>query len=116
MKIYDEMNYNYILGEIKIKKEDVDKNIRIINSFEQSGILIFGADKDKYKNEIEIKKCKIKINNKTIPFNYFYKFREEGNYKIKYIFNENITNMSCMFRDCKALTNINLSNFNSKYN
>ena len=41
----------------------------------------------KYKNEKEIKeKCIIKINNKRIPFNYLYKFKEKGKFIIKYLF------------------------------
>jgi len=36
MKIYDQMNDNCIISEIKIKKEDINKSIRIINSFEGS--------------------------------------------------------------------------------
>ena len=115
MKIYEEMNenFNYIKGEKKKKKEDINRDIRIINSFEESGDK-YGAENYKYKNENEIKKCNIKINNKMIQFNYFNKFKEEGNYKIKYIFNENITNMSYMFKGCNALININLSNFNTQ--
>ncbi len=48
--------------------------------------------KDKnYKNEKEIKeKIIIKINDKIIKFNYFYKFEKEGIYEIKQIFKENI--------------------------
>ena len=30
MKIYDKINKNYIIGEIEIKKEDINKDIRII--------------------------------------------------------------------------------------
>ena len=36
MNIYEQINNNnYIIAEIEIKKEDINKNIRIINSFEQ---------------------------------------------------------------------------------
>ena len=31
MKIYDKMNDNYIISEINIKKEDINKDIGIIN-------------------------------------------------------------------------------------
>ena len=35
------------------------------------------------KNEKEIKEnCIIKINNKRIPFNYLYKFKEKGKFRI----------------------------------
>ena len=59
----DKENMNEIIGKIKIRKEDINKDIRIINSFEESK-WDFGDDNNKYKNENEIKKCKIKINNK----------------------------------------------------
>ena len=64
-------------------------------------------------NEEEIKKCEIRINNQLIPFNYFFKFTNKGNYTIKYSFNNYLTNMSFMFNKCSSLTNINLSNFNT---
>ena len=47
---------NYIIAEFTIKKEDVNRNIRILNCCD--------------KNEYEIKKCEIRINEKLIPFNY----------------------------------------------
>ena len=36
--------------------------------------------KEDEKNEEEIKKCEIRINNELIPFNYFYKFKKKGKY------------------------------------
>ena len=67
----------------------------------------------KYKNEDEIKKCEIKINNELIPFNYFYKFKSKGKYIIQYTFKNNINKTCFMFDGCSSLTNINLSNFNT---
>ena len=49
-----------------------------------------------------------------IPFNYFYKFNKKGKYKIEYSFLSNLTKTNRMFCDCKNLTNINLSNFNTQ--
>ena len=44
-------------------------------------------DDYKYENEKEIKEnCIIEINNKRIPFNYLYKFKEKGKFIIKCIF------------------------------
>ena len=69
--IYHKEKENYIVGEIEIKEEDINKDIRIINSFEQSKRnKIQWKDKEddyKYENEKEIKEnCKIEINNKKI--------------------------------------------------
>ena len=108
-------NNNYIIGEINIKAEDVQKDLRIINSYEkycrENNITKI---KKEEMNEYEINKCEIKINDKIIPFNYFYKFPQKGKYIIKYIFNNYLTNMSYLFNECKSLTNINLSNFNTQ--
>ena len=87
MNIYNKINYNnIIIGEIEIKEDDINKEIRIINSFEQckrENKLEDKEDDFKYENEKEIKdNCEIKINNIIIPFNYFYKFNKIGKYKI----------------------------------
>ena len=75
------MENNYIIAEINISKYNINKDIRIINSFEKVKregeafeILILKEDYNekkvlKYENEKEIKKnCEIKINGKNIPF------------------------------------------------
>ena len=70
---------NYIIAEININKYNINADIRIINSFEER----FGKYNFLYENEKEIKeKCIIKINDKIIPFSYFYKFNKEGIYEI----------------------------------
>ena len=117
-KLEQNENKNYILAEININEEDVNKDIRIINSFEEckrkGNITVFKKHHNEYKNEKEIKSCKIKINNNFIDFNYFYKFKEKGKYTIEYIFSNNITKTNFMFYLCTSLTNINLSNFNTQ--
>ena len=50
------------------------------------------------------------MNEELIPFNYQYKFKGKGKYIIKYIFNENITNISLIFYTYTSLTKIDLSN------
>ena len=37
------------------------------------------------------------INDKNIPFTYFYKFEEKGKYNIKYVFKKNLTKTGFMF-------------------
>ena len=108
-------NNNYIIGEIYIKDFDVNKKIRIINSYEEvkrnNNWMKF--DK-KLKNEEEIKDCEIEINNKLIPFNYFNEFKEKGKYLIKYKFKNYLIKTTYMFYECKSFTNLNLSNFNTQ--
>jgi len=107
-------NNNYIIAEIDIKGEDINKDIRIINSYKEDYRRSFIIKiEEEYKNEEEIKKCEIKINNELIPFNYFYKFKSKGKYIIQYTFKNNINKTCFMFDGCSSLTNIDLSNFNT---
>jgi len=106
---------NYITAEIIIKDEDVNKDIRILNSYEEF-LRKYPDAESKYKNynnEDEIKKCEIHINDELIPFNYFHKFKTKGKYIIKYIFKNYLKNTTFMLSECTSLTNINLSNFNT---
>ena len=114
IKLKNEDN-NYIIAEIIIKDEDVNKDIRILNSYEEClRTNKTGFIKDKiFNNEDEIKKCEIKINDELIPFNYFHEFKTKGKYTIKYTFKNNLTNTTLMFYGCSSLNNINLSNFNT---
>ena len=107
-------NNNYIIAKIEIKEQDVKKNIRILNSYEESMRSWNIKDiKNEYKNEEQIKKCQIQINDQIIPFNYFYQFKSKGKYTIKYSFNNDITNIAYVFCECSKLIDINLSNFNT---
>ena len=98
--IYNEKEDNYIIAEIYIKENYVNKNVKIINSFEEDTrrrlkekdnysqeywkkYFPDGKFNKDYMNEEEIKKCEIKINDELIPFDYYYKFQKKGNYKIK---------------------------------
>ena len=105
---------NYIVAEIYIGENDVDKNIRILNSYEECLRTVpDDVFKDEnYKNENEIRKCEIQINDKLIPFNYFFNFKSKGKYKIKYSFKNKLKNICFMFRGCSSLINIDLSQFN----
>ena len=113
-------NENYIIAEINITKEVINKTIRLINSFEEvkrsKGIYdIKKEDYNKYENEEEIQNnCEILIDNNKIEFSYLYKFEKEGKYLIKYIFNNNLSKTDYMFYECSSLTNIDLSNFNTQ--
>ena len=107
---------NYIIAEIDIKDENVNKDIRIINSYEEYMRKNLPSDeiKKELMNEEQIKQSEIRINEQLIPFNYYYKFTQKGKYFIKYSYNNYLTNMSYMFCGCSSLRNINLSNFNAQ--
>ena len=100
-------NNNYIIAEIDIKDDDINKDIRIINSYEEYKRNAYNKEIEKeLMNEEEIKRCEIRINNQLIPFNYFFKFTNKGKYIIKYSFNNYLTNANHMFCECSSLTDI----------
>ena len=107
-------NTSYINAEIYIKEKDINKKIRIINSYENVQRELKSYEIDEQKNEKKIKKCKIKIDGESIPFCYFYRFNESGKYHIQYSFSIKLTNINYMFYRCCSLTNIDLSNFNTQ--
>ena len=91
---------NFIIAEINITEEKVNKKVLIINSFENYKKEEGWKDREydyKYKNEEEIKKCKLFINGKINPFSYYHTFDKEGKYQIKYSFSEYLTNASFLF-------------------
>ena len=110
----NENKNNYIVAEIYINDEDINKIKRILNSYEEHRRGI-GEIKENFKNEDEIKRCQIEINEEKIKFSYYHKFKLKGNFKIKYIFKTYITSTRFMFCDCSSLTQIDLSNFNTNY-
>ena len=112
------MKDKYIIAEINIGEDEINEDIRIINSYEEAKREDKFVDRIydyQYENEKEIKeKCIIKINNKIIPFTYYNKFNEEGKYKIEYLFKGVLTKTDYLFSECNSLTNIDLSNFNTQ--
>ena len=122
MEKHEEWNQsnNFIIAEINIKENDLNNKIKIISSFDEynreikiksnkNNIIYYDNENDELK-----KKCLIKIDNKEIPFDYYYKFKKIGKHTIQYIFNEKIITSKYMFNKCKNLTNIDLSNFDTK--
>ena len=80
------INNNFIIAEINVNDNIVNKYVRILNSYEEYIRTNNYEQNEECNNEEEIKNCEIKINDKLIPFNYFYKFKSKGNYIIKYTF------------------------------
>ena len=107
---------NYIIAEIYIKENNVNENIKIINSYENNEVLGFEESEERLSdNEEEIEECEIKINDELIPFNPYHKFIKKGKFFIKYTFKNYLTKTNNMFQDCTSLTSIDLSNFNTQY-
>ena len=106
---------NEIISELNIKN-----NIwryRIINSFKnekrENSSWKFDNIESK-ENEEEIKDCEIYINDKKIDFTYYYKFKNKGKYIIKYRIKKLLNSTNFMFCNCKSLSSIDLSNFNTQ--
>ena len=115
--ILNELNINIIIGEIYINKDNINKDIQIINSFDnwkREGNWKDKEDDYRFENEKEVKEnIELKINRKIIEFSYYYTFEKEGKYIIDYIFKNNSTKTDHMFCHFYSLTNLNLSNFNT---
>ena len=106
---------NEIILEINIT--DNNSKERIINSFENAKRENPHSDwnnNETKNNEDEIKECEIYINDKKIEFTYDYIFKNKGKYIIKYKFKKLLNSCSFMFYDCKSLSSIDLSNFNTQ--
>ena len=125
LKINNNQNYNnYIIGEIVLTELQILKinynynNIRLIGSYEEykrNNNIKDKKDEYLYENEKEIKdSCIIEINNKIIPFSYFYKFKDTGKYIIKYTFIKEIINPNYLFYNCYRLKELNLSHFKTQ--
>ena len=106
---------NFIIAEFEIDKENINKDFRIINSFENSKLEFKISDENINPNEKEIKdNCIIEVNNKLIPFSYNYKHPKEERIIIKYTFLNYLNDINSMFKGCYLLKFIDLSNFKSK--
>ena len=72
---------NYIIAEILIDENNINKEQRIINSYEQKikeSKLVQKENDYHFYNEQEIKdSCNIIIDDIPIKFSYFYKFNKE---------------------------------------
>ena len=95
---------NFIKCKYKIKKEDIGKDIQIINNKNLKG------ENEEIKREI-----KIIIDGETKSNILTYKFDKEGSYIFYIISNNIISNISGLFNDCPSLKELNLSSFNTDH-
>ena len=106
---------NYIVAIFEINTNDINRDIRIINSYEaierSNSNLTF---EENQRNEEEIKQCKILIEGKFIPFSYIYKYHSAGLFKVIYFFKNDIKGLNYMFCCCSNLIRLDLSNFNTQ--
>ena len=105
---------NYITADIYIKYEDIQKEMNLIGSYEEYCREHNYEMKEDQKNEKEIKKCRFIINDKFLPFRYSYRFKKVGDYTVKYIFTNYLTDTNHMFYNCQALINMDFTYFNTQ--
>ena len=109
VKNIKEEEESVIIGIIKVKKDNL--KLKIMNPLYKVYVdYVYGE----IGNEKKIKMCEIFINDKKIHFNFFYEFKKEGNYKIKYIFKKLLNSTNFMFSNCSSLISLDLSNFNTQ--
>ena len=109
---------NYIDGIININQNDINKNIRIINSFEDFKRSYPHTKVDNeiaYLNEKEIKdNCQITIDGHKIDFFNFVRFPTPKKYKIRYNFKNKLIKTDFMFAECSKLEFLDLFNFDAR--
>ena len=108
---------NKIIGEISISVFDIKERTQIINSFENVKELNNYKNKEndwKYENKKEIEdNIQIRINDEIKNFRYYYRFKNQGTYKIEYIFKNPLTKPNHMFFGCKNIIKLDFSNFDT---
>ena len=101
-KTFDSMNEIRI--EVKINKEDINKNIYFLDN------TVFSS----YLNELNQLNTELYINDNKFEYQKYFIPEKEGVFNIKLKINTFIKDCSHMFYGCKNIINIDLSSFNSK--
>ena len=96
--ITPELKTNYIYATYKIKNEDLNKKIKILNH------------NDSNKEKIE-KLCTIYLKGERIKFDFEYIFDKEGTYTFIFQFSDLITNASKLFYGCNLLISPDFQSF-----
>ena len=103
---------NEINIEVKIDKEDIEKDIYFIGKsdfIDEDGI----KHNNDYLNKLN---TELFINDKKYDYKKYFKPEKEGKYNIKLlIFNINLTDCSYMFAECQNIISINFFPFNTRY-
>ena len=105
---------NEIIIKIKIEKEDINKDVYILNYpyYTNSDGIRCEADELKEMNK---ENTLMFIENREVEYEKCKKFEKIGIYEIKIKLKIEIINAYCMFLGCKNIIEINLSKFKTKY-
>ena len=97
---------NFIKCLYNIQKEDLGKQIQIINNK--------GTDDNGPKNKEISKEIKLIINGEIISNIFVYKFNKKGIYTVYLVSQNNLKDISYMFYNCSSLIEINLSTYDTE--
>ena len=104
---------NEIIVKLKIEKEDINKDIYILNNlnYANSDGIIHEVDELK---EINKENTLLFVDNKEVEYEKYIKFDKIGTHEIKIKLKINLINANCMFFGCKNIIDIDLSAFNTQ--
>ena len=109
--LYNKCINNYIIGVIDVTEEfsEYNNSLYIMNYYGN-----LAGDNKEYLNGNEIVQCTIEIDNIKYPFSDRRFFKDVGKYKIKYYFENHLTNCCALFFECRLLESLDFSNFDTK--
>ena len=100
---------------IKVEKDDINKKIYFLINFDDYNFINNIKHSHNGLQELNDKNTELYINNIKYEYNKYFIPKIKGNYKIKLIFNINLTDSSYMFACCDNILQINFISFNTKY-
>ena len=113
---------NIIVSILVVTEQNINKDLLIINSHENSlrnslfnlNDQANNIDHQRFNNEEEIKQCEIKLDGENIDFTYSLRFPKAGRHIITYTFKNILTKCNRLFYKCEHLIVIDLSKFNAE--
>ena len=100
---------NIIKIKIRINYYDINRDIYFLNKINH-----YYSRHLKELKELNESNVELYINNEKMKFKKYFNPEKEGLYEIKLIIKIDIKNCSCMFCDCKNITNLDLSSLDTK--
>ena len=99
---------------LNVKGKDINKEVYFLDNYESKYNEIKTFLHNNLK-ELNIQNTILYINNEKYQFHKYFKPEKEGEYRIKLIFNTNLTDCSYMFAGCENILEIKFIFFNTKY-
>jgi len=116
--IYNQIYKNEIKLILNIEKKDINKNIYFLDNTDGPVFISERNTTEEHHHDLleELNESNVElyINNKKYKYQKYFKPEKEGLYEILLKFNILMKDCSYMFYECKNITNIDLSSFNSQ--